>query len=73
MWGWVAKAAGFAWAHKHELSAAFQLWRKLRQKRKQEQDPGESAKDYYVRVGRPAIERAAHEAAKVVAAQEEGQ
>lgn len=51
MWGWVAKAGAWAWAHKAEISAVWGIYKRLRGRRKAEQKPGESAVDYYKRVG----------------------
>lgn len=45
MWGFIAKAVGWAIAHKTEIGAGISIWRRLRRKRV---DSGESAKDFYV-------------------------
>lgn len=51
MWGFLAKAGAWAWAQKTEIGTAIYLWRRLRAKRKADQLPEESAKDYYRRKG----------------------
>jgi hypothetical protein len=51
MWGFIAKAGAWAWAHKAELSAAWGVYKRLRNRRKEEQGSEESAVDYYKRTG----------------------
>jgi hypothetical protein len=51
MWGWVAKAAGWAWAHKTEIGTAVQVWKALRNRRLLKQRGDETAKEYYKREG----------------------
>lgn len=51
----LARAGAWAWAHKTEIGTAIQVWRRLRAKRKADQEPEETAKDYYVREGREYI------------------
>jgi hypothetical protein len=55
MWGFLAKAGAWAWAHKQEIASAIQVWKALRARRKANQAPDETAKDYYVRTGKSAL------------------
>lgn len=61
MWGVLTKVGAWAWAHKKELAAGWELYRKLRAKRVKHQKPDETAKDYYARVGKVALQDALDE------------
>lgn len=47
--GFLAKAVGWAMAHKSAIISAWSVFRSLRSRRKETQKTGESAKDFYVR------------------------
>ena len=61
MWGWLAKAGAWAWAHKTEVGTAVQVWKKLRARRAAKQRNDETAKDYYKREGKDVIESTVRE------------
>lgn len=48
MWGFLAKAGSWAWAHKQEIAAGIRIWRVLRARRVAS---GQSAKDFYLDEG----------------------
>lgn len=47
--GFLAKAVGWAVAHRDAIYAGWKVFTGLRKRRKETQESGESAKDYYVR------------------------
>jgi hypothetical protein len=49
MWGLVAKAGGWLIAHKDAIYAGYKVFKGLRKRRKETEESGESAKDYYKR------------------------
>jgi len=61
MWGFIAKAAGWAIAHRNEIGAGIQIWKRLRKNRK---ESGKSAKDFYLGKGKEVIVEAATEIAE---------
>jgi hypothetical protein len=61
MFGFLAKAAGWAFAHKDALYAGFKVFKKLRGRRKATEESGESVKDYYLREGKKAVVDVAEE------------
>jgi hypothetical protein len=56
--GFLAKAAGWAVAHKDALLTAFNIFRALRGRRKATQESGQSFRDYYTAEGLKVLRKA---------------
>ncbi len=66
MWGFVAKAAGWAIAHKTEILGAVQIWKAFRAKRKRDQREGEGTTAFYKRTGLDSVATAAKLASREI-------
>ncbi len=66
MWGFVAKAAGWAIAHKSEIAGAIQIWKAFRAKRKAGQREDEGTTAYYKRTGLDTVADAAKLASREI-------
>ena len=61
--GFLAKIAGWAFAHKSEIAGAIQIWKAFRARRKAKQLEGEGTTAYYKRTGLETVADAAKLAA----------